>query len=336
MSAQAFADRLLFASLEISCVVGIAWLLSRVAHAAPASWKLWMWRAVSLKMLLSLLAVGFPLLQSSSGAGTGGAAALPLLPAIILAVYISGVVWALAGLVKQVLLARQLVSEASPIKDHELLWLLDSLSKKMGVQAPALLEGDVASPALVRGSGYAILLPRGCRGSLPPDQLRMVLAHELAHFRGRDLVWGWLNALAGVAFFFHPVQWLASREQALTQEAARDREALDNVTASPANYALLLVRLCSGGENQSRIQVAALGASASFATVKRRIELLRAPRRGMAAVVLSALCLTVATGQMLLSITPRPLPEVPTGTEQFSAEPARGAAVFSPLAMPGR
>jgi RND family efflux transporter MFP subunit len=104
----------------------------------------------------------------------------------------------------------------------------------------------LAGPLLVGVVRPAIVLP----APVPPASsaaLRHVLAHELAHLRRRDLAWNLLAALAGLLFFFHPLVWLARRDDRLRQESASDAEALAATGAAPADYAGTLIAVAARG-----------------------------------------------------------------------------------------
>ena len=57
-----------------------------------------------------------------------------------------------------------------------------------------------------------VLLPDVLIESCHPAELRLILAHEVAHLKRRDLTWSWLPLLGQWFFFFHPLVWLGQRE----------------------------------------------------------------------------------------------------------------------------
>ena len=81
---------------------------------------------------------------------------------------------------------------------------------KISVRPPPVwVAPDVSRPFLIGTRRPAIVLPfclveRGRR-----EELRLVLAHELAHLARRDLLWSCLPAAAQLLFFFHPLVWPA-------------------------------------------------------------------------------------------------------------------------------
>jgi beta-lactamase regulating signal transducer with metallopeptidase domain/5-hydroxyisourate hydrolase-like protein (transthyretin family) len=55
----------------------------------------------------------------------------------------------------------------------------------------------------------SILIPEGLLSSLPPDELRLVLLHELTHVRRWDVLVDHVAALLAAVHWFNPVAWLA-------------------------------------------------------------------------------------------------------------------------------
>jgi hypothetical protein len=131
---------------------------------------------------------------------------------------------------------------------------------------PELRQSDqVLAPLLVGMIRPAVIIPRG----IEADRLNMMLAHELAHVKRRDLAWGWLPALCHVLFFFHPLLWLTRRESLLAQEMACDELALRHTGASPAAYGNMLVDFIAA--NMPRRAFGALGICETPRNLKRRI-----------------------------------------------------------------
>ncbi len=90
-----------------------------------------------------------------------------------------------------------------------------------------------------------LVLPVGLVASLAPAEVRQVVAHELAHVKRRDLVWGWIPEIARIVYFFHPVaHWVVWRVR-LERELACDQLAMTTSGHSPGEYAQTLVRVVS-------------------------------------------------------------------------------------------
>lgn len=88
-----------------------------------------------------------------------------------------------------------------------------------GLDTPDLRFDDaLASPVVLPGG--AVLLPRWT-STLPTEELRALLAHELAHLARRDPFWRMLHHLALAPLFAHPLAWRAlSRLDGLAEDEA--------------------------------------------------------------------------------------------------------------------
>lgn len=143
------------------------------------------------------------------------------------------------------------------------LWRLHSLRKGFLPVAPERLDPQVREvlncggeraavslctsekvkvPAAIGLFARVIVVPRWVLEDLPPEELRQILLHEIAHLRRRD---DWTNLLQQVikaVFFFHPAVWWIERKVSLEREMACDDAVLEQ-TQSPRAYAECLQHL---------------------------------------------------------------------------------------------
>ena len=127
------------------------------------------------------------------------------------------------------------------------------------------------------------------------DERAMTICHELMHVRRRDLLLGWIPAIAERLFFFHPLARLAAREYLVSREAACDAAVIRALDVEPQAYGRLLVRL---GIGRSEPGFAATGSSTSSSFLKRRLAMLEHAsfsgiRPYVAGLAITALALTV-------------------------------------------
>lgn len=87
-----------------------------------------------------------------------------------------------------------------------------------------------------------VLLPASVMLALSPDQLEVILAHELAHVRRADYFWNLLQTLAETLFFFHPAVWWVGNRLKEQRELCCDDIALA-MCADPLLYATALLRV---------------------------------------------------------------------------------------------
>lgn len=122
------------------------------------------------------------------------------------------------------------------------------------VPAVRLTSAD-CSPFVCRALRPTLVLPRDLLSSLAPVELAQVLAHELAHVKRRDLLWGWTVELARVFYFFHPVVHWVGYHLRLERELACDQLAMAASGRGPAEYADTLVRVVSAISQPSMFRV---------------------------------------------------------------------------------
>jgi hypothetical protein len=101
-------------------------------------------------------------------------------------------------------------------------------------------------PAAMGFRHPVVVLPAWTLRDLPPEQLRHILIHELAHIRRHD---DWTNLIQKIAraiFFFHPAIWWIDARLSIEREMACDDAVLAQ-TGNPHVYAGCLIDLLERG-----------------------------------------------------------------------------------------
>ncbi|MFT5289074.1 MAG: beta-lactamase regulating signal transducer with metallopeptidase domain [Planctomycetota bacterium] len=121
---------------------------------------------------------------------------------------------------------------------------VDSLSADLGLRrAVRLLQSAwIESPAVIGWIKPVIVVPIASLTGLSPEQLRCVLAHELAHVRRLDHLVNALLALLEVTLFFHPAIWWFSNLVRQEREHCCDFAAV-RATGNPRLLAQALTEL---------------------------------------------------------------------------------------------
>ncbi|HKR28808.1 MAG TPA: M56 family metallopeptidase, partial [Acidobacteriaceae bacterium] len=121
---------------------------------------------------------------------------------------------------------------------------LDALRRQMGIgrMIDLRLSRRIINPLTAGVLKPWILLPVTALTALSPDQLEVVLAHELAHIRRADYFWNLLQTVVETLFFFHPAVWYVSRRVRQEREFCCD-DAVVARCSDPSIYATALVRL---------------------------------------------------------------------------------------------
>jgi len=121
--------------------------------------------------------------------------------------------------------------------------VLQDLQKRLHIRrAVRLLTSAAAHTPCVLGAMFpVIVLPPALAAGLTPDQLRVVLAHELAHIRRHDYLINLLQRLVEALLFFNPAVWWISRQLRVEREAACDAIAASALDDDRVHVARTLV-----------------------------------------------------------------------------------------------
>ncbi|HVT14313.1 MAG TPA: M56 family metallopeptidase [Fimbriimonadaceae bacterium] len=306
---SSWSSSLWTASWQGLLFVAAVWALCRVFRSLPSSTKAWLWWLAALKLLVGLVWVGIELpwlpaaeanplaklnhrldlmapkivsqpAQTSTDGSVQSVSASAPAPApegtnwailVLPGLWAVGVLCVAAGVANQGAKMHGLRRRATPAGTSKTGQIARELGAKMGLsRSPVVLASTEVSAPMVAGMMRpALLLPAGLENSLDENELRLCIAHELAHIRRRDLPLALVPTLMQVAFFFFPPAWLIRREWEMEREAACDAEALEVTSASPAAYGRLLMRIVTDDHHGALSP--ALGATASYHTLKKRI-----------------------------------------------------------------
>lgn len=131
---------------------------------------------------------------------------------MIVVIWLMGVLLLLLKLIGGIAYVQRLKNyRTSPVAES---WRrkLDKLARRLQVSKPVRLveSAIVKTPMVIGHLKPIILLPAGLLTGLPPDQIEVVLAHELAHIRRHDYLINILQRLVELLFFYHPAVWWLS------------------------------------------------------------------------------------------------------------------------------
>ena len=187
-------------------------------------------------------------------------------------IWLAGVVVLTARLILGTLSLAVLVQRSAGVPeriDRECRTIADRLGCAGAV--PVRRSEQIATPCLTGLWRPILLLPdRQCR-DIDRDDLRAILAHELAHARNRDLPWNLAAHLVTIVLWFHPLAWRIRAAHAAACDAVSDAVAADLV-GDVASYARTLARLAVRAAWPARSQGLAMAARAS--NVRRRLDAL--------------------------------------------------------------
>lgn len=198
--------------------------------------------------------------------------------AALLAVWLAGAV--LVGgrvLYLNLALSRRL-RQATAADDPALLALVEQCRGAAGLRGaapPVLVTDAVAGPAVTGLLRPRLLLPPGLTGRLSPEELRLVLLHEMAHLRSRDLLADALISMLGAIHWFNPAAHFAFRRLRIEREMARDATALAAAGPGAAGpYGRTLLKLLEPSRPYRFFLPAAVGILEGRRGLQQRIRMI--------------------------------------------------------------
>ena len=311
LSTEPWGERLLQASWQSAVVLAVAWAIARWCTFLSPRVICWVLHLACLKLVLALLwvePIGLPLLPATP-AGTvspetivahattaqSGPEEPPMIERFMLvgqidpqprtvtdrigllpllqSLWLAGFCGCVMITVGRWISIRRLCRAADPIRSVVLQHAFRLEAQRLGIRRlPKLRLSPRADGPLLAGIGRpTIVLPNRVEESFDESELRLVLAHELAHLKRRDLLWNWLPTIVGWLFWFHPLVWLMKRGWSEAQEAACDEMLIQNHVARPAEYGRLLLKLAAGRPQQAGAALMAAGMFGTYRNLERRI-----------------------------------------------------------------
>ncbi len=244
----------------------------------------------------------------------------PVLPWLVVA-WVVGVVLLSIRLAHGWITARRLRTLGTYPTEQSLQHVLSRLAARMRVTRPVqLLESLLVDvPAVLGWLRPVILVPTSALTGLTPQQLEVLLAHELAHVRRYDYLVNVAQCVIETLLFYHPAVWWVSRRVREEREHCCD-DLVVQVCVDRHLYASALVNMERLRSATPRLALAATG-GALLSRVRRL--LLPTPARveffpRWAAAAAGVVAVTIA----LLA----------TRSDQLTAEPTESPAVAADTA----
>jgi beta-lactamase regulating signal transducer with metallopeptidase domain len=195
-------------------------------------------------------------------------------PTIVAVVLLGAAAFGLGWLLLGVAAVRQQRLRSEPVRDSAVLELIDVLRAELGCVRPVEVRwsADLVTAATIGWRRPVVLLSSDW-STWTSQQLRAVLAHEIAHARSHDFLALLFGQLGLVLHFYHPlVHWLLNRLR-LEQELAADAAAA-NVSGGQRQYLIAIAELAVRQQGRS-LAWPARAFLPTQTTFLRRIAMLR-------------------------------------------------------------
>lgn len=150
-----------------------------------------------------------------------------------------------------------------------------------------------------------VLLPVSTLLALSPEQLEVVLAHELAHVRRADYFWNLIQTMVETLLFFHPAVWWIGKRLRAQRELCCDDIAVETC-CDPLVYATALLRMEEERRHNVTLAMALDGHQPVSGSRARIFRILREPLPKPNRFGLRPLSLLVVVIGFLLFLAPLP------------------------------
>jgi bla regulator protein blaR1 len=263
---------------QSTCVVLVAWLLSRALRSNPARVRYAIWMLASVKFLVpfALLAnlgsrwarpvagraigsvlytavdeISRPFQQAQSTLAPPVVSSHPAdvfawLPFVLVAAWLCGIFLALGVWLVRWRRVVRIADSALPVYEGRETDALRRAEHHAGIRKPIPLR--VTSLAIEPGIfgifRPVLLWPAGISGQLSDAQIEAIAAHEVEHVRRRDNLAAAVHMVVEALFWFHPaVRWIGSQLMEERERACDEKVVEQN--ARPEAYAESILKVCA-------------------------------------------------------------------------------------------
>ncbi len=204
-----------------------------------------------------------------SQAASGGAMLESWLPWLVAVWFVGASAIAIRAFAQWRRLAWLVRNATIPLADCATV--LARLRARFGIRRPVRLLGSLGidTPMLVGWLRPTILLPISMLSGFTPQQIELIIAHELGHVRRWDYLANVLQVVIETILFYHPIVHWISRDVREARESCCDDLVLALAEGSPVVYASALADL---EELRLETTVAAPALAASGGVLLTRIR----------------------------------------------------------------
>ncbi len=264
-------------SIVLACAV---WVVHRRVGRCAISYPLWL---LVLVALLAPAVVPVPVFRAVSPAAGSSGVTPEVIGGLLALVWILGSTVLLAWTLLWAFRFQRSLKRASWPAPPELQRQAGEIGRSLGMRRIPEIHttGARVSPMVWwTGGRVRVLIPRFLLDELGRDEVRAVLAHELAHARRRDYLVRWLEWLACSVFWWNPVAWWARRQLRIAEEWCCDALGVAALKSSPRSYARSLLRAIELMSQARTVRAPAFASAADRGsnprTLRRRLEMIMA------------------------------------------------------------
>jgi beta-lactamase regulating signal transducer with metallopeptidase domain len=181
----------------------------------------------------------------SKGPAIGQPRILSRIPMILGLVWLAGLTARVVLMVRGWIVGRRCIGHAPSAGNSDLAGRVENLAHRLGIKRPVrlLITESLIGPAAFGVLRPTMVLPAPLLCNLDAYQLELIMAHELIHLRRGDVIVSYLQGLAHLLWWFHPLVWWANREASRQRELCCDEDVVSGLGCPPARYARTLLEV---------------------------------------------------------------------------------------------
>lgn len=329
------------ASLQLAALIVIVAVLGALLRSRSALLMHWLWVIVLVKAFLppyvQLSADSIPWLASALpeasvfatsidygfrdstqmhelGKAAASRASIPVVT-LMLAIWVIGLIAFWLIVIRNQRKVTRSLQSAESVDEGALRVAYERVALSLGVvHCPDLKVTDMwTSPFLVGMRNPCVVLPKSIVRNASEQDIAVVMAHELVHFKRADTWVGWLQVLALSIFWFHPFFWWAMRQLRQSREEACDETVLRQTSIAAEDYGDAMLRLVTRSQAKSLVGVGLVGVFERSTQFQIRLEKVMTFNKNKTAFGVGSKLFVALIG---LTLLPMPLIQVTKADEQ--------------------
>ncbi|WP_372369275.1 M56 family metallopeptidase [Candidatus Uabimicrobium sp. HlEnr_7] len=177
--------------------------------------------------------------------------------------------------ITRVITKMKAIYSCSLCQREDLNELLNHYCQKMRISKPIRILSSknqfVDSPCVVGILSPRIILPDYIIQEWSLSKLTPVVLHELAHIKRKDLLIVWLQSIAQLIYFFHPLVWYINQKISQEREFICDDLAIEYFDNRCKDYARILIEFTSLRQRKIFLTSLTLSFSQKKSFLQRRV-----------------------------------------------------------------
>ena len=189
------------------------------------------------------------------------------------------------------------------VTDPEIQSLVKQCSQKVKIKEsiPVYMDAYFKSPCISGVIHPGIYLPEDISSRVGQHELKHILLHELAHYKRKDLFYGFLATLAALIHWFNPLVWLAAKKMRADREIACDACVMEMLGEKErVSYGTTIIHLASLYANGHK-QLNLAGFYETNSQLKRRISMIKIFKKGSYRISVVAIICCMIIGAVMLT-----------------------------------